>query len=56
MRNEGLFKMIKKRNIDIMFTLGNNTTMINVLHVPDMNRNLACGVLFEKLESYLYLI
>ena len=40
MGNEVRSKVIGKGNVDLIFTSGKNVTLTNVLHVPDMNRNL----------------
>lgn len=33
-------KFLPKKNVELVFTSGKMITLINVLHVPDMNRNL----------------
>jgi hypothetical protein len=40
MGNDVRSKVIGKRNVDIIFTSGKTVTLTNILHVPDMNRNL----------------
>ena len=32
--------MLGKGTIEVVFTLGKKITLVNVLHVPDMSRNL----------------
>ncbi|CAA3002976.1 wall-associated receptor kinase 2, partial [Olea europaea subsp. europaea] len=49
MGNEGRSKVIGKGNVELLFTSGKKITLTNVLHVPEMNRNLASGVLLGKL-------
>ncbi|XP_022891036.1 uncharacterized protein LOC111406071 [Olea europaea var. sylvestris] len=48
MGNEVQSKVIGKGNIDIIFTFGKTVSFTNVLHVPEMNRNLVSGNLLEK--------
>lgn len=48
MGNEVRSKVYGKGNVDITFTSGKTVTLTNVLHVPDMNRNLVSGDLLGK--------
>ena len=48
MGNEVKSRVIGKRNVKIVFTSGKKVTLTNVLHVPDMNRNLVSGDLLSK--------
>lgn len=40
--------MLGKGNVEFFFTSGKKIILANVLHVPDMNRNLVNGDLFIK--------
>lgn len=40
--------MIGKGNVELVFTFGKKITLANVLHVPDMNMNLASGDLLGE--------
>ena len=48
MENEGKSKVFGKGNVELAFTSGKKVTLTNVLHVPDMDRNLISGVLLDK--------
>ena len=48
MGNEVRSKVIGKGNVELIFTSGKKITLTNVLHVPDMNRNLVSGDLLGK--------
>ena len=48
MGNEGRSKVLGKGSVDLHFTSGKKITLINVLYVPDMNRNLVSGNLLGK--------
>lgn len=48
MENEEHSKVIGKGNIDIIFTSRKNITLTNILHVLNINRNLASEVLSKK--------
>ena len=49
MGNENRSKVHGKGSIELSFTSGKKITLANVLHVPDMNRNLVSGNLLGKL-------
>lgn len=55
MENEGRSKVIGKGNVELIFSSGKKITLTNVLHVPEMNRNLASGVLLGKPGINLFL-
>ena len=48
MGNEGRSKVVGVGNVDLNFTSGKKVTLTNVLHVPDMSRNLVSGDLLGK--------
>ena len=48
MGNEGRSKVFGKGSVELLFTSGRKITLANVLHVPDMNRNLVSGDLLGK--------
>ncbi|RVW62744.1 Retrovirus-related Pol polyprotein from transposon TNT 1-94 [Vitis vinifera] len=48
MGNEGRSKVLDKGTIEVAFTSGKRVTLINVLYVPDMNKNLVSGDLLGK--------
>ena len=48
MGNERKSKVFGKGNVELAFTSGRKVILTNVLHVPDMNRNLVNGVLLSK--------
>ncbi|KAL6339480.1 hypothetical protein AAG906_033019 [Vitis piasezkii] len=48
MGNEGRSKVLGKGTIEVVFTSGKKVTLINVLYVPDMNKNLVSGDLLGK--------
>ena len=48
MGNEGRSKVFGKGSVELLFTSGGKITLANVLHVPDMNRNLVSGDLLGK--------
>ena len=48
MGNEVKSKVLGKGTIDVFFTSGKKVTLVNVLYVPDMNRNLISGDLLGK--------
>ncbi|RVW78144.1 hypothetical protein CK203_049694 [Vitis vinifera] len=48
MGNEGRSKVLGKGTIEVAFTSGKRVTLINVLYVPDMNKNLVSGNLLGK--------
>ena len=48
MGNEGRSKVFGKGSVELLFTSGRKITLANVLHVPDMNRNLVSGDLLRK--------
>ncbi|KAL6313819.1 hypothetical protein AAG906_010238 [Vitis piasezkii] len=48
MGNEGRSKVLGKGTIEVAFTSGKKVTLINVLYVPDMNKNLVSGDLLGK--------
>ncbi|CAL9075081.1 unnamed protein product [Musa textilis] len=48
MGNEICFKVIGKRNVELIFTSGKKVTLMNVFYVPDMSRNLVSGNLLSK--------
>ncbi|RVW44269.1 Retrovirus-related Pol polyprotein from transposon TNT 1-94 [Vitis vinifera] len=48
MGNEGRSKVLGKGTIEVAFTSGKRVTLINVLYVPDMNKNLVSGDLLGK--------
>ena len=45
---EGRYKVVRKRIVELNFTSGKKITLVNVLHVPEMNRNLVSGDLLGK--------
>ena len=49
MSNEGRSKVLGKGIIEFVFTSEKNITLVNVLYVPDMKRNLISGELLSKL-------
>ena len=46
--NEGRSKVLDKGTIEDVFTSEKNITLVNVLYVPDMNRNLISGDFLSK--------
>ncbi|RVW46570.1 Retrovirus-related Pol polyprotein from transposon TNT 1-94 [Vitis vinifera] len=48
MGNEGRSKVLGKGTIEVVFTSGKKFTLIDVLYVPDMNKNLVSGYLLGK--------
>ncbi|RVW47574.1 Retrovirus-related Pol polyprotein from transposon TNT 1-94 [Vitis vinifera] len=48
MGNEGRSKVLGKGTIEVVFTSGKNVTLINVLYVPNMNKNFVSGDLLGK--------
>ena len=48
MGNEGRSKVLGKGTIEVVFTSGKNITLVNVLYVSDINRNLISGDLLNK--------
>ncbi|XP_030495093.1 uncharacterized protein LOC115710880 [Cannabis sativa] len=48
MGNEVKSKVLGKGTINVFFTSGKKVTLVNVLYVPDMNRNLISGDLLGK--------
>ena len=48
MGNEGRSKVVGKGSVELNFTSGKKITLVNVLHVPEMNRNLVSGDLLGK--------
>ena len=46
--NEGRIKVLGKGTIKVVFTSGKNITLVNVMYVPDINRNLISGDLCSK--------
>ncbi|RVW64665.1 Retrovirus-related Pol polyprotein from transposon TNT 1-94, partial [Vitis vinifera] len=48
MGNEGRSKVLGKGTIEVAFTSGKKVTLINVLYVPDMNKNLVSGDFLGK--------
>lgn len=48
MGNEGRSKVLGKGTIEVVFTSGKKITLINVLYVPYMNKNLVSGDLLGK--------
>ena len=48
MRNEGRSKVLGKGTIEVVFTSEKKITLVNVLYVPDMNRNFISGDLLRK--------
>ncbi|KAI9177785.1 hypothetical protein LWI28_019255 [Acer negundo] len=48
MGNEGRSKVVGKRSVDLVFTSRKKVTLTNVLHVPEMNRNVVSGDLLGK--------
>ena len=48
MGTEGKFKVLGKGTIDVYFTSGKKVTLVNVLYVPEMSRNLVSGDLLGK--------
>lgn len=48
MGNEVRSRVVGVGSVELNFTSGNKVTPINVLHVPDMNRNLVSGDLLGK--------
>ncbi|RVW36064.1 hypothetical protein CK203_079683 [Vitis vinifera] len=48
MGNEGRSMVLGKGTIEVVFTSGKKATLINVLYVPDMNKNLVSGDLLGK--------
>ena len=48
MGNEGRSRVVRKRDVELVFTSGKRVTLTNVLHGPEMNRNLVSGVLLGK--------
>ncbi|RVW54011.1 Copia protein [Vitis vinifera] len=48
MGNEGRSKVLGKGTIEVVFTSSKKVTLINVLYVPDMNKNLVSGDLLGK--------
>ncbi|RVW79629.1 Retrovirus-related Pol polyprotein from transposon TNT 1-94 [Vitis vinifera] len=48
MGNEGRSKVLGKGTIEVVFTSDKKVTLINVLYVPDMNKNLVSGDLLGK--------
>lgn len=48
MGNEERSKVLGKGTIEVAFTFGKRVTLINVLYVPDMNKNLVSGDLLGK--------
>ena len=51
MGNEGRSKVLDKGTIEVVFTSGKNITFVNVLYVPDINRNLISRDLLSKLGT-----
>ncbi|RVW62250.1 Retrovirus-related Pol polyprotein from transposon TNT 1-94 [Vitis vinifera] len=49
MGNKGRSKVLGKGTIEVVFTSGKKVTLINVLYVPDMNKNLVSRDLLGKL-------
>ena len=52
MGNEGRSKVLGKGIIEVVFTFEKNITLINVLYVLDMNRNLISGDIHNKKNGY----
>jgi hypothetical protein len=48
MGNEVRSKVVGTGSVELNFTSGKKVTLVNVLHVPDMNRNLVSGDLLGK--------
>lgn len=48
MGNESQSKVLGQGNGELMFTSRNKIILVNVLHVPDRNRNLVSGDLLSK--------
>ncbi|RVW72568.1 hypothetical protein CK203_060076 [Vitis vinifera] len=48
MGNKGRSKVLGKGTIEVVFTFGKKVTLINVLYVLDMNKNLVSGDLLGK--------
>lgn len=48
MGNEGSSRVAGKGNIELIFTPGKKVLLTNVLHVPDMTRDMASGYLLSK--------
>ena len=48
MRNEGRSKVLGKGTIEVVFTSEKKITLVNVLYVPDINRNFISGDLLRK--------
>lgn len=50
MENEVQSKVVGKRSVDLQLTFDKKITLINILHLPDMNGGLVSGDLFGKSE------
>lgn len=48
MENEVRYKVVGTGSVELNFTSGKKVTLVNVLHAPDMNRNLVSGDLLGK--------
>ena len=48
MGNEVRSKVVGTGSVELNFTSGKKVTLVNVLHVPDINRNLVSGDLLGK--------
>ena len=48
MEIEGCSKVLGNGNVELFFTCGKEVTLINVLHVPKMTKNLVSRDLFGK--------
>lgn len=48
MGNEVRSRVVRTGSVELNFTSGKKVTLVNVLHVPDMNMNLASGDLLGK--------
>ena len=48
MDNEGRSKVLSKGTLEVVFISGKNITLVNVLYVPDMNKNLISANFLSK--------
>ena len=51
MGNVGRSKELGKGTFEVVFTAGKKITLVKVLYVPDMNRNLISGICLANLVS-----
>ena len=54
MGNNNAVKVHGKGTIEIHFTLGKKLILINVLHVPEIRKNLILQIFFVREDSRLF--